>query len=66
MGTISAVVESNLTVAYFKVKMFSLLQQIYAGGFVGYFPCNYFRFLDDIFHIWLINFDIETFYELIN
>ena len=27
---------------------------------------NYFRFLDDIFHTWLINFDIEPFYKLIN
>ena len=27
---------------------------------------NYFRFLDDIFHKWLENFDIKKFYDLIN
>ena len=66
MGTISAVVSSNLTVAYFEVKMFALLPQIYPRDFVDYFVRNYFRFLDDIFHIWLINFDIEPFNKLIN
>ena len=66
MGTISAVVSSNLTVAYFEVKMFALLPQIYPRDFVDYFVRNYFRFLDDIFHTWLINFDIEPFNKLIN
>ena len=65
MGTIFAV-GSNLTVAYFEVKMFALLPQIYPRDFVDYFVGNYFRFLDDIFHTWLINFDIEPFYKLIN
>ena len=66
MGTIVAVVGRNLTVAYFEVKIFALLPQIYPRDFVGYFVRNYFRFLDDIFHKWLINFDIEPFYKLIN
>ena len=66
MGTIFAVVGSNLTVTYFEVKMFALLPQIYPRDFVDYFVRNYFRFLDDIFHTWLINFDIEPFYKLIN
>ena len=66
MGTIFAVVGSNLTVAYFEVKMFALLPQIYLRDFVDYFVRNYFRFLDDIFHTWLINFDIEPFYKLIS
>ena len=66
MGTIFAVVDSNLTVANFEVKMFSLLPQIYPRDFVDYFVRNYFRFLDDIFQTWLINFDIEPFYKLIN
>ena len=61
MGTIFAVVGSNLTMAYFEVNMFALLPQIYPRDFVDYFVCNYFRFLDDIFHTWLINFDIEPF-----
>ena len=64
MGTIFAVVDSNLTVVYVEVKMFALLPQIYP--IVDYFVRNYFRFLDDIFRTWLINFDIETFYKLIN
>ena len=46
--------------------MFALLLQIYLRDFVDYFFRNYFRFLDDIFHTWLINFDIETFYKLID
>ena len=66
MGTIFAVVGSNLTVGYFEVKMFALLPQIYFRDFVDYFARNYFRFLDDIFHTWLINFDIKPFYKLIN
>ena len=66
MGTIFAVVSSNLTAASFEVKVSSLLPQIYRRDFVDYFVRNYFRFLDDIFHTWLINFDIETFYKLIN
>ena len=32
MGTIFAVVGSNLTVTYFEVKMFALLPQIYPRG----------------------------------
>ena len=57
---------SNSTVAYFEVKMFALLPQIYPQDFVDYFVSNYFRFLEDIFHTWLINFDIEPLYKLIN
>ena len=66
METIFAVVGSNLTIAYFEVKMFALLPQIYPRDFVDYFVRNYVRFFDDIFHTWLINFDIEPFYKLIN
>ena len=66
MGTIFAVVGKNLTVAYFEVKMFALLPQTYPTDFADYFVHNYFRFLDDIFQTWLINFDIKPFYKLIN
>ena len=66
MGTIFAVIDSNLTVAYFEIKRFALLAQIYPRDFVDYFVSNFFRFLDDIFHTWLINFDIEPFYKLVN
>ena len=47
MGTIFAVVGSNLTVAYFEEKMFAILPQIYPKDF---FIRNYFRFLVDVFH----------------
>ena len=50
MGTIFAVVGSNLTVAYFEEKMFAILPQIYPKSFVDSFIRNYFRFLDDVFH----------------
>ena len=43
-----------------------MLPQIYPRDFVDYVVRNYFRFLDDIFQTWLINFDIEPFYKLIN
>ena len=66
MGTIFAIVGSNLTVAYFEVKMSALLPQIYPRDSVDYFVRNYCRFLDDIFHTWLINFDTEPFHKLIN
>ena len=66
MGTIFAFVSSNLTVAYFEGKMFALLPQIYPRDIVDYFVRNYLRFLDDIFDTWLIGFDIEPFYKLIN
>ena len=66
MGTNFSVVGSNLTVPYFEVKMFTFLPQIYPRDFVNYIVRNYFRFLDDTFNTWLINFDIEPFYKLIN
>ena len=40
MGTIFAVVGSNLTVAYFEEKMFSILPQIYPKYFVDFFICS--------------------------
>ena len=52
MGTTFAVVGSNLTVAYFEVKMFALLPRFYPRHFVDFFFRNYFEFLDEIFHIW--------------
>ena len=46
--------------------MFILLPQLYPRDFVDYLVHNYFTFLDDIFHTWLISFDIEAFSKLIN
>ena len=62
MGNIFAVVGRNLTVAYFEGKMFAILSQIYPKDFVDFFVRNYFRFLDDVFHKWLIQFNIQDFF----
>lgn len=64
MGTKSAVQCANLAVAYLEVKMFALLPTIYPQDFVDFIVRNYFRFLDDIFHKWLANFDITQFYQI--
>ena len=66
MRTIFAVVGSNLTVAYFEEKIFAILPQIYPKDFVHFFIRNYFLFLDDVFHKWLIQFNIQDFYKLMN
>ena len=66
MGTIFVVVGSNLMVAYFEEKMFAILPQIYPKDFVNFFICNYFQFSDDVFHKWLIKFNIQTFYKIMN
>ena len=66
MGIIFVVVGSNLRVAYFEEKMFAILPQIYPKDFVNFFICNYFQFSDDVFHKWLIKFNIQTFYKIMN
>ena len=66
MGTIFVVVGSNLTAAYFEEKMFAILSQIYPKDFVDFFIHNYFWFLDDVFHKWLIKFNIQDFYKIMN
>ena len=66
MGTKFVVIGSNLVVAYDEFKMFALLPQLYPQDFVDVFIRNYFRFLDDLFHKWLHNFDIELFYSMNN
>ena len=66
MGTKFPVVGRNLVVAYEEVKIFASLPQLYPQDFVDFFIRNYFRFLDDVFHKWLDNFDIEPFYSMIN
>ena len=60
------VVGSNLTVVYSEEKMFAILPQIYPKDFVDFFISNYFRFLDDVFHKWLMQFDIQDFYKTMN
>ena len=46
--------------------MFTLLPQLYPQDFVDFFIHNYFQFLDNAFHKWLDNFDIEFFHSIIN
>ena len=52
---------SKLSFTYFEVKILAVLLQIYARDFVHYFIRNYFRFFEDIFEIWLLNFEIKPF-----
>ena len=61
MGTKFAMVGSNLVVAYKEIKLFPLLPQVYPQDLVDFLLRNYFRFLNDIFHKWLENFDIKQF-----
>ena len=61
-----AVVGNNSLVACREIKLFALLLEVYPQDFVDFLLRNYLRFLDDIFHKWLENFDIKQFYDLIN
>ena len=66
MGTPAAVVGANLVVGFLEIKMFRLLPQLYPRDFVDFIVRSFFRFLDDLFHEWLSNFDIQQLYELLN
>ena len=66
MWTKFAVVGSNLVVAYEEIKILELVPQLYPQDFVDFFIHNYFRFLDEVFHKWLENFDLQHFYNKIN
>ena len=66
MGTKFAVVGSNLVVAFEEIKMFALIPQLYQQDFVDFLIHNYFRFLDNIFHKRLENFDTEPLHNMIN
>ena len=66
MGAPCMVVASNLTVAYLEVRMFIRLPDIFPNDFVDFFIRNYFRFIDDVVHQWLAEFDIEAFGTVMN
>ena len=66
MGAPAAVVGSNLVVAYLEVRLFTRLPDLFPANFVDFFIRNYFRFLDDLFHKWLLQFDIEQFESILN
>ena len=59
-------VGSNLVVAYKKIKMFALLPQLYPQDFINFFRRNIFWILDNVFHKWLENLNLEPFYNMIN
>ena len=65
-GTTFAVVGANLVVAYKEVHLFQILPEIFPREYVEWFITNYFRFLDDVCHKWLRNFDLEDFAKAIN
>ena len=46
--------------------MFAALPQIYPKDFADFFIGNYFRFLVDVFHKWLMQFIIQDFYKIMN
>ena len=66
MGTTFAVVGSNLVIGFLEVKMFVKLPDLYPRDFVDIFIRNYFRFLDDLFHKWLEQFDIQPFQQILD
>ena len=66
MGAPCMVVGSNLTVAFLERRMFVRLPDLSPRSFVDYFTRNYFRFIDDVVHEWLHDFDINIFSEVLN
>ena len=64
MGTKTAVDCANLIVGFLELRMFALLPTVYPRDVVDFIIRNYFRLLDDIFYIWLTDFDISKFYEI--
>ena len=66
MGAPAMVVGSNLVVAFLEKRMFSILPQVFPRDFVDFFIRNYFRYIDDVIHQWLSNFDINSLGEIFN
>ena len=69
METKIVVAGGHLVVPYKEIKLFKLLPEVYPQDFVifsmkllffNFLSQNCFRFLDDIFHKWLQNFDNKT------
>ena len=66
MGTKFAVVGSNLVVTYKETKLFAVLPQSNSQDILDFLLRDSFRFLDNIFHKSLENFNINQLYDLIN
>ena len=64
METIFVINRSNIMVAYHEEKIFVLLPQIYPKTLAEFFVYNYFQFLDDVFHKWMMQFNIQHFYKI--
>ena len=56
----------NLAVAYFEEKKCANLPKTYPQDFADFFICNHLRFLDDVFRKWLMQFNIQDFYKIMN
>lgn len=66
MGAPCMVVVSNLVVAFLERRMFNVMPEVFPRDFVDYFIRNYFRFVDDVIHQWMADFDIDEFGRIIN
>ena len=66
MGTKAAVDCANLSVGYLEVKWFDRLLLLYPVDFARHIIDTYFRFLDDVFYEWLLQFDVTRFQSSCN
>ena len=66
MGTKAAVDCANLSVGYLEVKWFDRLPLLYPPDYVRHIIDTYFRFLDDVFYEWLLQFDVKPFQSSCN
>ena len=64
MGTKCAVRSANIVVGFLEERMFVMLPTIYNKDLVDFFIRCYFRLLDDLFMMWLQEFNIEELYKL--
>ena len=66
MGTKAAVNCANLGVAYKEVKFFERLPLLYPCDVAKHIIDHYFRFLDDLFYEWLLQYDVKPFQHGLN
>ena len=66
MGTIFAVVGSNLIIGYFEENCLLFYRRFIQRDLVVFFIRNYFQISDDVFHEQLIQFNIQDFHKIMN
>ena len=66
MGTKAAVDCANLSVGYLEVKWCDRLSLLYPLDYVRHIIDTYFRFLDDVFYEWLLQFYVKPFQSSCN